>query len=104
MVFHRNKATPWSNLQVRTCKMQAKLDSKLDPSVAKTLAIWKEQDTASAGLEGRRKEKRRRLSTERRRGEEGRMEVGRDTMSPVPDEKRGKERTTTPPVDGVEKS
>ena len=55
-------------------------------------------------MEGRRKEKRRRLSTERRRGEEGRMEVGRDTMSPVPDEKRGKERTTTPPVDGVEKS
>ena len=34
VVYHRNIATPWSNLQVRTCKMQAKLDSKLDPSVA----------------------------------------------------------------------
>ena len=34
MVFPQNKATPWSNLQVRTCKIQAKLDSKLDPSVA----------------------------------------------------------------------
>ena len=30
----KNRATPWSNLQVRTCKIQAKLDSKLDPSVA----------------------------------------------------------------------
>ena len=31
---HDNRAIPWPNLQVRTCKIQAKLDSKLGPSVA----------------------------------------------------------------------
>ena len=30
----QNKATAWPNLHVRTCKIQAKLDSKLGPSVA----------------------------------------------------------------------
>ena len=30
----QNKATAWPNLHVRTCKIQAKLDFKLGPSVA----------------------------------------------------------------------
>ena len=48
VVFDRNKATPRSNLQVRTCKIQAKLDSKLDPSVAKIRTYTNYSPTNSA--------------------------------------------------------